>query len=126
VARARSLDEAEWHDGARRAAHATALTHTPRLLVSAAVAVPMTYGCWRPGVLLPADYASWPAARRYVVLLHEFAHVARRDALTHLMASLTCAVHWFNPAVWYAARRLRVERERACDDFVVEAGTPAA
>jgi len=86
-------------------------------------AMPMAWGLVRAHVLLPSDADDWPLARQRVVLLHELAHVKRRDCLTQAMAHLACAAYWFNPLVWIAARRLRAERERACDDLVLAAGT---
>jgi beta-lactamase regulating signal transducer with metallopeptidase domain/protocatechuate 3,4-dioxygenase beta subunit len=96
------------------------------LLRSARAATPMTWGLVQPVVLLPAEADSWCADRRRDVLLHELAHVKRLDCLTHAIASVACAVYWFHPLAWFAKRRMRVERERACDDIVLQAGARAS
>ena len=72
---------------------------------------------------MPEDANRWPLERLRIVLLHELAHVKRRDCLTHVVAQLACALHWFNPLAWIAARHIRTERERACDDLVLACGT---
>lgn len=94
-----------------------------RFLHGRAGTMPMAWGIFRASVLVPVDADTWPAHRVRVVLLHELAHVKRRDCLTHLVAQLACAAYWFNPLVWMAARGLRAERERACDDLVLASGT---
>ena len=85
--------------------------------------MPMAAGIFTPSVLMPEDANRWPLERLRIVLLHELAHVKRRDCLTHVIAQLACALHWFNPLAWIAARHIRTERERACDDLVLACGT---
>lgn len=124
--RAVRLENDEWDPVLRDAAWLLEVERPVRLYRSRSATMPVTWGVLRPVVLLPADADSWPEDRRRAVLLHELAHVARGDYLTQLLAGLACALYWFHPGVWYAARRMRVERERACDERVVAAGTRPA
>jgi beta-lactamase regulating signal transducer with metallopeptidase domain len=96
-----------------------------RVLRSREHMMPMVFGTRVPAIVLPAVADTWSQDRRRAVLCHELAHVARYDCLTQLAAEVCCAVYWILPTVWWIARRLRVERELACDDRVVTAGTPA-
>ena len=87
---------------------------------------PCTWGLVKPVVLLPAAGADWPEPQRRFALLHELAHIRRLDYLTTQIASLACAVHWYNPLVWLAAVQARKLQEQACDDVVLNAGeTPS-
>jgi HEAT repeat protein len=83
---------------------------------------PLAAGFARPTILLPRLAAEWDAERRRAVLLHELAHVRRRDCRVQLLAQAVCALYWFNPLVWIAVGQLRLERERACDDEVLQHG----
>ena len=87
--------------------------------------MPMTMGTIVASIVIPADADTWDEDRRRAVLLHELAHIARNDCLTQMLAAIACAAYWFHPGVWYAARRLRIERELACDDRVLAAGAQA-
>jgi TonB family protein len=97
-----------------------------RVLDAGPGAMPMTWGVFRPVVLLPTEAAAWPAERLRVVLLHELAHVSRQDWLTLAMAEVAVSLYWFHPLAWWAASRMRFERERACDDRVLAAGIAAS
>jgi beta-lactamase regulating signal transducer with metallopeptidase domain len=96
-----------------------------RLLRSREQIMPIVFGTRIPAILLPAVADTWSQDRCRAVLRHELAHVARFDCLTQLAAEVACAVYWIHPGVWWIAWRLRVERELACDDRVLVAGTHA-
>jgi HEAT repeat protein/beta-lactamase regulating signal transducer with metallopeptidase domain len=119
------VTDAPWLAQAQSLARGLGLSRV-RFLRSSASTMPMAWGIVRSSVLMPADADTWPTHRLRVVLLHELAHVKRRDCLTHLVAQIACAAYWFNPLAWMAARRLRTERERACDDLVLASGTPGS
>jgi beta-lactamase regulating signal transducer with metallopeptidase domain len=115
--------DASWVEQAHVLAEAFEIPGPIGFVESATASTPMVTGLWRPLIVMPRSAADWPAERLRVVVLHEFAHIKRRDGLTQALAQIVCAAYWFNPLVWVASRRLRVERERACDDFVLAAGT---
>ena len=121
-ARATLVDPAA-PDDVQDLAEALGITTHIAVVNSPAAPTPMVCGIWRPAIVLPAAAASWSEERRHLVLMHELAHIKRRDCVTQLLAHVVCAVYWFNPLAWLAARRLRAERERACDDFVLASGT---
>ena len=86
------------------------------------VRTPQTRGVFRPTIALPAYMRSWDDERVHIVLVHERHHIRQRDPLFALMARVTCALYWFNPGVWWAARALERECELACDDAVLSSG----
>jgi biopolymer transport protein ExbD len=68
----------------------------------------------------------WDEPQLRSVLLHELGHLRRGDVAVQWVIQIVCALHWFNPLVWFAAWRLHVERERACDDLVLASGVRAS
>ena len=82
----------------------------------------VTWGLARPKVILPAAADAWTDERARVVLSHELAHIRRGDWIVQLSAELLRAFYWFNPLLWIACRRLRLESEHACDDEVMSRG----
>ena len=102
------------------------LANRVRILESSDTAMPMTWGILRPTLLVPSNTERWPDWQCRDILLHELAHIERRDCLTQLLAQVACAIYWFNPLAWIAASRMKVERELACDDRVINAGSRAS
>ncbi len=86
---------------------------------------PMTWGAWRPVVVLPKSAANWSAERLRMVLTHEAAHIEKRDYLSLIFIHFVRAFYWFHPLVWVAYRELVRHREHACDDRVLCLGDRA-
>lgn len=121
--RAQVVRDPAWLRTAHEAAERLELRRPVLLLRARGAVMPATGGLLWPSVVLPDTADQWPDDRRQAVLAHELAHVKRFDTLTQALAQVACVLFWWHPAVWYAARRLRVERERACDDLVLRGGT---
>ncbi|MEM6794948.1 MAG: M56 family metallopeptidase [Acidobacteriota bacterium] len=124
VRRAVSVTQPELLEDIRRLSDELGLRARVRAVSSERWSTPMAWGLVRPTILLPAASRGWTPERRRVVLLHELAHLVRRDCLALLVARAAQALHWPNPLTWLAVRRLRAEREQACDDLVLRSGTP--
>jgi TonB family protein len=116
--------DGDWSSLVREISDTLRLARPVRLLLGGDMS-PMTWGVFRHTILLPSTGAEWPDERRRMVLAHELAHVKRNDGLIQTVVQVACSVYWFNPLVWYAAHRVRVERELACDDQVLGIGTTA-
>jgi murein DD-endopeptidase MepM/ murein hydrolase activator NlpD len=90
-----------------------------RIAILPELHMPVTCGLFSPWVLLPAKSRDWSMEQRQAILRHEAAHIRRRDNLTNLLAQIIVALYWFNPLVWLAWGQLRINREKACDDWVL-------
>ena len=124
--KAQPLRGADWTFLLKEACETLRLRRAVNLLQCPDNVMPLTWGWWHPVVLLPAEAGQWLMERRQIVLLHELAHVKRWDCLTQFAAKIVCALYWFNPLAWLAARQMCIERERACDDLVLNGGCKAS
>ncbi|MEZ4696144.1 MAG: M56 family metallopeptidase [Rhodothermales bacterium] len=126
VRRSRIVDEDDWQLELEDLQNQMGVTDRIALRWSDLSIVPLNAGIRRSIILLPESASEWSADKRRAVLLHELAHVKRRDCLTHFLTQLSCALYWPNPFVWHVASRMVTERERAADDAVLLAGTRAS
>ena len=96
--------------------------------VSHETQVPAVIGFWKPAILMPAALLDRLSPGEIdQIVLHEWAHIRRRDPWTNAILELLQALFFFHPAVWCIGRALRLERELACDDSVVAAtGEPVS
>lgn len=111
-----SLPSAQLTAALQNACHLAGVRRKPRLIVSDAVRAPALFGVLHPAILLPREITTThDSAALRLILLHELAHLQRRDLWSQIIASLIVAVQWFNPVVWWAAQRMRTEAEMAAD-----------
>ncbi len=91
-----------------------------KLCVSTQVTAPAAIGFFQPAIVFPAWLLpQLSAAETEVILLHENAHLSRRDQWSNLVQKIVKALFFFHPAVWWIESRLTLEREMACDDIVL-------
>ncbi len=120
--RAFRVSGGSWEAACAAARTELGIVRPVRLFVDPTAKVPMTWGFIRPVVVLPPAARSWSVEQLRIVLLHELAHVRASDWAFNLVGRLVCALYWFHPGAWWAARTLRDECEVACDDRVIAAG----
>jgi GWxTD domain-containing protein len=90
------------------------------LLESCFSDVPVVIGYLRPVILVPVGLlAAMPADQVEAILLHELAHIRRRDYLVNLLQTVVEGFLFYHPAVWWISHVIRTERENCCDDLVV-------
>jgi len=91
-----------------------------RLMESGIAKVPMVVGHLKPVILIPIGLInSLTATEVEAILIHELAHIRRRDYLVNLLQSLMEIVFFFNPAVLWISQLIRTERENCCDDLTI-------
>ena len=96
------------------------------VLSSPSLLEPGVFGIVRPVLVLPNGIRERLSQSQLVTILaHELCHVRRRDNLTAALHMFVEALFWFHPAVWWIRTRLMEERERACDEAVLQSGSEA-
>jgi beta-lactamase regulating signal transducer with metallopeptidase domain len=116
--------QAEWWNDERRhwLADKVGLKTFPAVWRSPLAPLPMVVGLWRPRIVIPeAAPASWSQPQWEAVLLHEAAHIARRDPWAALAQRLAGVLFWWCPLTPLLGRRLNDLRETICDDYALSA-----
>jgi beta-lactamase regulating signal transducer with metallopeptidase domain len=116
---ARPTESSQLRDRFHWALERVGLRPGAALVESEVVKIPVVFGFIRPTVILPTHATRWSEDRLRAVLLHESAHIRRKDLVFQFLAKLTCAIYWFNPLAWLIERKLFLARERAADDQVI-------
>ena len=117
------LDEGREAEALRRQQCITGIRRRVDLLLSASALEPGIFGVARPVLVWPKGIsAHLENPHLESILAHELWHVRRRDNLTAALHMIVEAIFWFHPLVWWMGARLIEERERACDEAVLELG----
>lgn len=95
----------------------------PRICVSSSRRAPLTFGVFRPTVLLPEDLPVGDAQFQ-LILAHELAHIRRKDCLRKLLLTVCLCLYWWNPLVWLMVWFANRDMELACDEAVLRALGP--
>jgi beta-lactamase regulating signal transducer with metallopeptidase domain len=120
------VDGDEIIGAASRAASLLSLRRPP-LLCGELIQTPAVVGFFRPVIVLPLRVLRDCAPHEIeLILLHELAHIKRRDVAANWLVTLVSLLHWFNPFVWLIAARIRSDRELACDEMVLSLASPHA
>jgi TonB family protein len=90
------------------------------LRISSDVSSPVTFGLFKPVVLLPAEFPELEPRIGNAILCHELLHVRRRDWLYTIAEEVVRAIFWFHPAIWWLLGEIQLAREQAVDREVVE------
>ncbi len=105
-----------WQARLDRMARDAGILRSVRLRIVAGLASPVTFGWWRPVVLVPASLVSgMPPHLLEALLAHELAHIGRHDYLVNLLQNVVEALLFYHPAIWWISGRIRVEREQVAD-----------
>ena len=102
-------------------ARQTGLPRCPRVCMSPEIRSPAVTGLFHPTLLLPANFEETLTAQEArFVLKHELTHIKRGDLPLNALLCLLLSLHWFNPLLWLAFLKARLDREAACDADVLD------
>ncbi|HSR70016.1 MAG TPA: M56 family metallopeptidase [Acidobacteriota bacterium] len=111
---------------ARRAALRIGLGKLPRIVLNDRIRSPLVTGLMRPCIVIPRHWTQGDSSSLRMALLHEMAHVRRKDLWLRGAAAVVATVYWFHPAVYVILRRLEALSEICCDGTVVRAAPQEA
>lgn len=113
-----------WNERMQQLACLLGIRQTISLLESGIAKVPMVIGHLKPVILIPIGLLTALSAEEVeAILVHELAHIKRRDYLVNMLQSLMEIIFFFNPAVLWISQLIKTERENCCDDMALEQST---
>jgi len=109
-----------WQARFEKLCHEFRVRRLVSLLSSSLVKVPCVVGWMKPVILVPVSmFTSLDPSEIEMILVHELAHVRRYDILVNILQTAMETLFFFNPAIWWLSRQIRIERENCCDDTAI-------
>ncbi len=106
----------------RRWQDANKLKRTVSIRQSGQISAPLTYGVFRPVLLIPQNLDWQDEQRCGYLFAHEYAHIRQLDTLKKMLLVVVLCLHWFNPLVWFMYLLFNRDMELACDEAVLRPG----
>ncbi len=119
------LNSASWQKALRESAAKIGLRALPELRMKVGLSSPVVTGIRRSVILMPHHADQWSEDTREMAILHELGHLQRKDLWVRYAADIACALHWYNPLVWWMRAKLLSQCEYACDAHVIASGADA-
>jgi len=101
------------------------LTRPYKIYYSEHITVPFVSGLKNYRIILPKKAVDWSDDKIEMVLTHEFAHIKRKDTFWIIVSSLVSALYWYNPLVWVCRKKMIIDAEIVCDNYVLHNGANA-
>ncbi|RYG05818.1 MAG: M56 family metallopeptidase [Chitinophagaceae bacterium] len=112
-----------WKQWFKQIVARTGVSDSVTIMESALVRIPLVMGFLKPVILLPAGMITgMSAAQLEAVVLHELAHIIRKDYFVNIFQRITESLFFFNPGIRWVSTLLREEREHCCDEFAITRG----
>jgi len=116
-----SLVSAEWQKKFRELCIRLGISKTVKIYESTLAKVPMVIGLIKPIILLPVSaFTGLSPKQLESIIVHELAHIIRRDYLVNILQSVVEILFFYHPAAWWINGVIRAERENCCDDIAIE------
>ena len=114
-----------WQSRIGKLSHTVGIRKPVYTYISRYIATPAMIGFFKPVILLPlAAFNNLSPQQIEAILLHELAHIRRNDYLLNLIQSVIDALLFFNPFAWWISKTIRCEREKSCDEMVLQLSEP--
>ncbi len=117
--------DTEWQERIINLANRMNITRPLQTFFSRYVNTPMMIGFFKPVILLPLATMSQLSPEQFeAILIHELAHIRRNDYVLNILQSVLDTILFFNPFTWWITQNIREEREKSCDEMVLQLSDP--